>query len=76
MPATSLTIKGQVTIPAQLRHALDLSPGDKIDFKRVGKTLVLKRHENDVTACFGLLKARRGASLAEIEKATEEGALE
>lgn len=30
--ATTLTIKGQVTIPKQIREALDLSPGSSVEF--------------------------------------------
>ena len=30
---STVTIKGQVTLPIQLRHWLDLSPGDKVYFE-------------------------------------------
>lgn len=30
--ATTLTIKGQVTIPKHIREALDLSPGSSVEF--------------------------------------------
>ena len=30
--ATTMTIKGQVTIPKKVREALRLSPGDGVDF--------------------------------------------
>lgn len=30
--ATTMTVKGQVTIPKRVREALRLSPGDSVDF--------------------------------------------
>jgi len=32
--ATRITVKGQVTIPKQVRQALRLSAGDSVDFER------------------------------------------
>ena len=32
MPTATMTVKGQVTIPAKVRKALGLRPGVKIDF--------------------------------------------
>ena len=76
MITTSLTSKGQVTIPADLRAALGLVVGDQIAFQQEGNTLILKRHANDIKACFGVLKASRGVSLKDIEDAIEKGAVE
>ncbi len=33
MLASTLTIKGQTTIPSEVRKALNLHPGDKVTFK-------------------------------------------
>ncbi len=35
MPTATLTSKGQITIPAQVRAALGLDAGDKIDFVEI-----------------------------------------
>lgn len=42
--ATTMTIKGQVTIPKKVREALHLSPGDGVDFdvNREGQVIVVK----------------------------------
>jgi len=37
MPASTLTTKGQVTIPVQVRQALGLDAGDRIEFVEVAK---------------------------------------
>lgn len=43
--ATTMTVKGQVTIPKKLREALRLSPGDDVDFavNRDGQVVVQYR---------------------------------
>ena len=40
--ATTMTVKGQVTIPKKVRDALHLSPGDGVDFdvNREGQVVV------------------------------------
>ncbi|MDB5970685.1 MAG: AbrB family transcriptional regulator [Hydrocarboniphaga sp.] len=42
--ATTMTVKGQVTIPKKVRDALRLSPGDGVDFdvNREGQVVVQK----------------------------------
>jgi antitoxin PrlF len=44
MPIATVTSKGQITIPIEVRTELDLKPGDKIDFVRnqLGFTLLPK----------------------------------
>lgn len=38
-----LNNKGQVTIPAELRHRHDLHPGDEVEVVEVGDTLQIRR---------------------------------
>jgi len=40
-----LSSKGQVTIPADVREALHLSPGDLVSYQLKGETAILKRAE-------------------------------
>ena len=37
MPTATVTSKGQITIPIEVRHALGLDAGDKIDFFEIEK---------------------------------------
>jgi antitoxin PrlF len=43
MSSSRLSTKGQLVIPAQLRKALNLRPGDKVEMKLEGRRLVLQR---------------------------------
>jgi AbrB family looped-hinge helix DNA binding protein len=65
---SSLTSKGQVTIPAALRRRLGLQPGDRVAFVEEHGEVVLRRVETRIEAAFGLVKPPGGASLGEIEK--------
>jgi AbrB family looped-hinge helix DNA binding protein len=40
--------QGRVVIPARLRQALDLKPGDRLVARMVGDSIVLERPENMV----------------------------
>jgi AbrB family looped-hinge helix DNA binding protein len=41
--ATTMTVKGQVTIPKRVREALRLAPGDPVDFEVNGDGQVVVR---------------------------------
>jgi len=72
MHTSTVTSKGQITIPADLRKSLGLRPGQQVRFSRAENTLVITPVEDDVTATFGLLKAERGVSLEEMDEAVAE----
>ncbi|GBD40043.1 hypothetical protein HRbin37_02329 [bacterium HR37] len=38
----TITVKGQVTIPKEIREFLNLKPGDKVIFEKEGNIVVLK----------------------------------
>jgi antitoxin PrlF len=40
---STLTQKGQTTIPVDIRHELDLRTGDKIEFKILAGKVILKK---------------------------------
>ena len=41
--ATTITVKGQVTIPKHIRDALGLTPGSRVDFAVDGDQVVLRK---------------------------------
>lgn len=59
--STTLTIKGQVTIPKQIRDALDLQPGTRLEFavNREGE-VVLHRTEGQTKRKPNRFEAARG----------------
>ena len=64
-----MTSKGQITIPADLRKALGLRPGQQVTFSRAENVLLITPLEEDITATFGLLKAAGGVFLVEMDEA-------
>jgi AbrB family looped-hinge helix DNA binding protein len=55
---TSLTRKGQITVPAKIRQLLGLRQGDRIDFAVADNRVVLQRGASVVAQTAGKLKAR------------------
>jgi antitoxin PrlF len=37
MPEATMTTKGQITVPVEVRRALGLRPGSKVEFVRTGR---------------------------------------
>ncbi len=69
MRASSMTKKGQVTIPASIRKRLGLREGDRVAFVEEGEKVQLRPLRNDVTAIFGMVKSKRSVSLEKMEAA-------
>ncbi len=69
MQTSSVTQKGQVTIPASVRKQLGISTGDAVGFEVEGDRVYLRALPNRLEASFGIVKAKRGASLEDIEAA-------
>ena len=59
MAESTVTSKGQITIPKVVREALRLEVGDKVyfDVKQDGTVVLMARNE-PVESLFGLLKAK------------------
>ena len=72
METTSVTSKGQVTIPKPLRQRLGLRRGSKVEFVVVGDRVELRVVSNPArlpASGFGMLKSKRPAVPAEFDPA-------
>jgi len=72
MSASTLTSKGQITIPRDVRRSLHLHPGDKLDFSIEGNgdvriSPVTKR----VADVFGCLSRKASRKSVSVEKMNE-----
>jgi AbrB family looped-hinge helix DNA binding protein len=57
----TVTSKGQITVPAQMRDRLRLRPGSKIVFEeQPNGDFVVRKKTGDIRALKGILKARPG----------------
>ena len=73
MKSSTVTTKGQVTIPLEIRNRLGVKPGDRIRFRELDAGVVIDRQENSVEAPFGAFTAKRGTRLAQIEEQIRKG---
>ena len=80
MPTATITSKGQTTIPKEIRDALGLHAGDKIDFilDADGKKATVLPVTLDARNLRGILKPKqkRRVTLEEMEAAIASGAAE
>lgn len=84
MTHSTLTSKGQTTLPARIREALHIKAGDRILYEIKGDAVVIRAHPGAM-AVFGSLKpapdkakvpfkeARRAAREEWVEEAAKEG---
>ena len=73
MDTSTITSKGQVTIPASLRKRLGLITGQRVAFDLRNGHIVLDPVKDDISASFGVLKAARHASSDAMDHAIEQG---
>jgi antitoxin PrlF len=77
MPAATLTSKGQVTVPKEIREFLKLKQGQELDFQLAEKGQVILRARNrDVRRLKGMIKAPPGnrATIEDMHQAIAQGA--
>lgn len=71
-----ITRKGQITIPAEMRKALDLNEGDKVEISLEDDTVLLKRSSGSVVArTAGALRSDALLLSAEEEREAAERAI-
>lgn len=72
MPRSTLTTKGQITLPKQIREKLDLDTGDPIDFViQPNGDVLLKPAKFDIRKLEGILKSpkKRPVTVEEMNEA-------
>jgi antitoxin PrlF len=71
MPRATLTSKGQITIPKEIRAALGLETGDHIAIRLVAAdTAEMKTEKTDLLSLCGAIKPKiRGVTLNDFDKA-------
>lgn len=73
MEATTVTSKGQVTIPQELRQKLGIRQGSKVEFSLVGnhaELRVVHTPQEVPSSGYGLLKSQRAAVPADFDPAS------
>lgn len=77
MRESTITVKGQTTLPKDVRQALGLQPGDRVRYLILDDGEVRLVRSRSVMSLAGLLKDKvvRPVSLDEMEEAIAKGAL-
>lgn len=73
MESTTVTSKGQVTIPKQLRQQMGIRAGSRIEFVVVGEHVEMRVAAAPTAikaSGFGMLKSRRAAVPADFDPAS------
>ncbi len=72
---STVTSKGQTTIPGRVRDALHIEPGDKLEYEIVGDHATVRVHPG-LRSLKGALASKKGKgmSFAEIRRAAAEAA--
>ena len=78
MPTATVTSKGQVTIPKEVREAVGINPGDKLNFTvREDGIIEVQPRNISIMALCGILEPRvRGVTIEDMQEAIIRGATE
>lgn len=75
MSHSTVTSKGQTTIPEKIRRALQIKPGDRLEYQVEGDRATIRVHPG-IRSLKGALASKKGKrmSFAEIREAAAESA--
>ena len=75
MSQATVTSKGQITIPAMVRSAMNVSAGDKLEFIEIGDgRFELVAVTRDVKTLKGLFKSDKTVSIEDMNQAISDSA--
>jgi AbrB family looped-hinge helix DNA binding protein len=63
MPHSTVTSKGQTTIPGEIREALNIKPGDRLQYQVESDYIVVRIHPGTL-AVKGILASAKGKDLS------------
>ena len=71
MSTATVTSKGQITIPKEIRKLLQVEEGDRIDFVIEGARVVMRKPGRSLRSLKGLLyrKGRKPVTIEEMDRA-------
>jgi AbrB family looped-hinge helix DNA binding protein len=72
--STTITSKGQVTIPKEVRDKLGLTPSDRVEFEVQGDVAVMKRSARRIRDVAGVVPALGMSEEEAAERAKEDRA--
>jgi len=76
MPIATMTSKGQVTVPAEVRRSLGLVAGTRVDFVEDGAGFRIEAKRHSAKSLYGLLpKPSNPVTLEDMEATIARGAI-
>lgn len=75
---STVTTKGQATIPVEVRNFLNIAPGDEVIYERQSDGNILLKKRLDIKRVMGILKPKKSIKPAtdnDITKAWEKAAI-
>ncbi len=74
---TTVTEKGQITIPQEIRRIMGLHPRDRVSFEVEGEAVKIRRASSKLMQGYGAVKAKnKPEDYQALRKAFEEGVAE